>query len=69
VVDDIPQIEPTSDLYEGCVMVKHHQVSFPKDKVRSSSQYLALIHSDICLLSKYFLTSIDDFLSFLGTRP
>jgi hypothetical protein len=34
MADDLPQIEPPNGVYEGCVMGKHHQESFPKDKAR-----------------------------------
>jgi hypothetical protein len=73
MVDDLENIEPPNIVYEECLIGKHHQESFPKDKAMRASQPLVLVHSDMCGpmvtssigVAKSFLTFIDDFSCFL----
>jgi hypothetical protein len=74
MVSDLPQIEPPSGVYKGCVMGKHHQGLFLKDKARKTYQSLALIHNDMngpmaTLLFRKISTSspsVNIFLTFFG---
>jgi hypothetical protein len=47
MVNDLLQIKPPNVVCEGCMLEKHHQVSFPKEKERKYLKLLELIHSDI----------------------
>ena len=73
MVAEITWIEPSNGVCDGCVLRKHNQESFTKDKVRQASRPIVLIHNDIHgpvatpynRGGKYFLTLIDDFSYFI----
>ena len=68
MVHGFPHISSTNDVYEGCVLGKHHREMFEKGKAWCAKEPLQLIHSDIFgplevpyFRTIYFLTFIDDF--------
>ena len=54
---------------QGCIMGKQHRKEFPKDGGKRASDFLELVHSDVCGPmsisslggSRYFVTFIDDY--------
>jgi GAG-pre-integrase domain len=69
IVKNIPHIDHSDKLCEGCVLGKHPRNYFPKEVNYRAKKVLELVHTDICgpitpnLLGKhrYFITFIDDF--------
>jgi transposase InsO family protein len=69
MVKNIPHIDHSDKLCEGCVLGKHPRNSFPKESSYRAKKVLELVHTDICgpitpnSLGKhrYFITFIDDF--------
>jgi hypothetical protein len=63
MVAEIPCIEPSNGVCDGCVLRNHNQESFPKNKMRQVSRPIVLIHSHIHGHVAY--TLIEDFSYFL----
>jgi transposase InsO family protein len=69
MVKNIPHIDHSDKLCEGCVLGKHPRNYFPKEASYRAKKVLELVHTDICgpitpnSLGKhrYFITFIDDF--------
>jgi len=69
MVKGMPHIDHPDEVYESCVLSKHHISSFAKEVNWKANQPLELVHTDVCGpikpmstgQNKYFLTFIDDF--------
>jgi hypothetical protein len=69
MVKNIPRIDHSDKLCEGCVLGKHPRNFFPKESSYRAKKVLELVHTDICGLitpnslgnHRYFITFIDDF--------
>ncbi|CAN6541722.1 unnamed protein product [Malus baccata var. baccata] len=69
MVLELPEIQDSNDVCQGCVLVRHHRELFSKEITRRAHEPLELIHYDVCGPMKvpttsgnrYFLTFIDDY--------
>jgi GAG-pre-integrase domain len=69
MVKNIPRIDHSDKLCEGCVLGKHPRNFFPKEASYRAKKVFELVHTDICGLitpnslgnHRYFITFIDDF--------
>ena len=69
MVQGLPRIEEKSGVCEGCVLGKHHRLSFPKGVAWRAKKQLELVHTDVCgpmqtpshAQNRYFILFIDDY--------
>jgi hypothetical protein len=69
MVKGMPHIDHPDEVYESCVLSKHHRSSFAKEVNWKANKPLELVHTDVCgpikpmstEQNRYFLTFIDDF--------
>ena len=71
MVKGLPYIDHPNEVCEGCILGKHHRLSFAKQVRWRASNHLELVHTDACRplkpmsngKNRYFLTFIDDYSS------
>jgi len=69
MVKGIPHIDHPDEVFENCVLSKHHRSSFAKEVNLKANKPLELVHTNVCDpikpmstgQNRYFLTFIDDF--------
>ena len=69
MVKGLPYIDHPDELCEGCILGKHHRLSFSREVKWRASRPLELVHTDVCGplkpmsngKNRYFLTFIDDY--------
>jgi transposase InsO family protein len=72
MIDSLPDIKFSKGIYEGCVLGKHPQNKFDKEKTQKASFPLDMIHSDLMgpfmhpsiSKSRYVIIFVDDFSHF-----
>jgi hypothetical protein len=76
MVRGLPEVEHVDQVCSGCLIGKHHQVSFPRQAEYHTEVPMELVHGDLCgpitsatpSGSRYFILLIDDCSRFMWVR-